>query len=293
MRVLVIGIATLDVINTVAAYPQEDNEIRALSQRIARGGNGTNTLVVLSQLGCQCSWAGTIADDPGSKAIFEELERYNIDTSACHCHIGGKAPTSYVTVSRSGGSRTIVHYRDLPEYKSSDFAAIDSQQFDWIHFEGRNVTETHQMLRQLRRSGHSPPVSLEVEKPREGLAQLLPFVDVLLFSRAYARSNGYRSPHELFEAIRPLNGHALCVCGWGNEGAWLQTASGETLHEPAVLPVRVVDTLGAGDVLNAGVIHGLLHGGTPAEVLALAVRLAGAKCGQIGFDQLVSAHGRD
>ena len=52
-RILGIGIATLDVINIVDEYPREDDEIRANGQRIARGGNVTNTLVVLSQLGHQ------------------------------------------------------------------------------------------------------------------------------------------------------------------------------------------------------------------------------------------------
>jgi len=39
-------------------------------------------------------------------------------------------------------------------------------------------------------------------------------------------------------------------------------------------------------VLNAGVIDGLLGKKTLAEVLVAACRLAGKKCGQIGFDGL-------
>ncbi|MCU7859354.1 MAG: ketohexokinase, partial [Candidatus Thiodiazotropha sp. (ex Lucinoma kastoroae)] len=58
---------------------------------------------------------------------------------------------------------------------------------------------------------------------------------------------------------------------------------GMSVHQPAYqLPV-VVDTLGAGDVFNAGVIDGLMAGLEPAEVLAAAVRLAGEKCTRQGL----------
>ena len=57
-HVLAVGVATLDIINEVESYPPEDGEVRALAQAIRRGGNASNTLVVLSQLGHSCEWAG-------------------------------------------------------------------------------------------------------------------------------------------------------------------------------------------------------------------------------------------
>src|SRR5690606_2634666 len=41
-HVLAIGIATLDIVNTVDGYPAEDAEVRASAQRVSRGGNATN-----------------------------------------------------------------------------------------------------------------------------------------------------------------------------------------------------------------------------------------------------------
>jgi len=61
---------------------------------------------------------------------------------------------------------------------------------------------------------------------------------------------------------------------------------GQLWDSPPYPPTRVVDTLGAGDVFNAGVIHGLLHRRPLDQVLAGACRLAGHKCGQFGLHGL-------
>ncbi len=121
MHILAVGIATLDIINHVVVYPHEDTEVRAIGQSIRRGGNATNSLVVLSQFGHDCSWAGTIADESDNRKILEDLAQYNIDISRIRYYPGGKVPTSYVLLSEETGSRTIVHYRDLPEYQATDF----------------------------------------------------------------------------------------------------------------------------------------------------------------------------
>ena len=61
MQVLGVGVATLDVIDSLEIFPREDSEQRALDRYQRRGGNAANTLAVLSQLGHDCSWAGTLA----------------------------------------------------------------------------------------------------------------------------------------------------------------------------------------------------------------------------------------
>ncbi|WP_242475258.1 PfkB family carbohydrate kinase [Thiohalocapsa halophila] len=186
--VLGVGIATRDIVNLVAAYPREDAEIRALAQRTARGGNCANTLDVLAQLGHRCAWAGVLAGDEGAAFIAEDLARRGIDHRHARRIAGGATPTSYITLSRDTGSRTIVHHRDLPELGAADFARVPLAGWDWVHFEGRNPAETAQMLARVRRERPDLPISVEIEKPRDGLEQLFRGVDVLIVARAYAES---------------------------------------------------------------------------------------------------------
>ncbi|MCU0935454.1 MAG: PfkB family carbohydrate kinase [Gammaproteobacteria bacterium] len=288
-RILAVGIAALDVICTVERYPEEDAEVRATERRLARGGNATNTLVVLSQLGHACAWAGVLGVREGGDRILGDLARHRIGTHGCRLMADASPPTSYIVLSRATGSRTIVHYRHLPEYGFDDFRAVDPSGLDWVHFEGRNVAETARMMARVRAEAPATPVSLEVEKPRPDIESLFPLADVVLFSRHFARATGHSSPEGLLRSVRPRVPNAILVCAWGEAGASALSPAGEWLESPAFPPAAVTDTVGAGDVFNAGCIDGLLRGRPLAEVLVAACRLAGAKCGRVGLEGLAEA----
>lgn len=287
-HILAVGNATLDVINIVDSYPHEDQEVRAQSQHRNRGGNATNTLVVLSQLGHDCAWAGTLAAEPDAERIEADLHEHRIDLGAVHTVANGKVPTSYVTLSRLSGSRTIVHFRDLPEYHSRDFARIDLERFDWIHFEGRNVAEVKVMLERLHREQPQVRCSIEVEKQREGIEQLFGYADLLMFSREYALRMGSQSAGQFLQRMQRMGLSAQMTCTWGERGAHALNREGEIFHAPAFSPSLVVDTLGAGDVFNAGIIDQLVQGHSLELALIEASRLAGKKCGLYGLNNLVN-----
>lgn len=284
-KVLGVGIATLDIINAVDGYPVEDSELRATTQSISRGGNVTNTMVVLSQLGHDCYWFGTRADDPGSEYILAELDEYGIDYSLSQLIPASKTPTSYITLNRANGSRTIVHYRDLPEAEFEHFQQHDLNTYDWLHFEGRNVAEVMKMVVFAKQQQPDLAISLEVEKPREGIDQLFPVVDYLLFSKAYALHSGFSQPDEFLCHMHTTHPDQQLVCAWGEDGAYVMTGKG-VIHVLASPQDKVVDTLAAGDTFNAGFIHGQLQKKTLVESLEFACQLAGKKCAQHGLSDL-------
>ncbi|MCF6210558.1 MAG: PfkB family carbohydrate kinase [Gammaproteobacteria bacterium] len=295
-NILGIGIATLDIVNHVAAWPAEDEEVRALAQDVRRGGNVTNTLVVLSQLGHRCRWAGTLADDSGSAAIRNDLMQYDIDTAHVQQIPGAHAPTSYIALNVHNGSRTIIHYRDLPEYGLDAFHRIDLQALDWLHAEGRNVVAVAEMLKDARRQYPQLPLSVEIEKPREHIEQLCGLADLLIYSRHYALHQlGAEAPitpeaiaNTFLRRQQQRAPQAIHVCSWGEHGAYGLAPDSELFHSPAFTPPKVIDTLGAGDTFNAGLIHARLAGQGLTDSLRSACRLAGDKVGRHGFHGLTT-----
>lgn len=94
------------------------------------------------------------------------------------------------------------------------------------------------------------------------------------------------------------------VCPWGEQGAAAIDKDGKvvdmiTQHKfqqllydlqvyssPAFSPSQVVDTLGAGDTFNAGLIHALSNGLSLENAVNFGCKLAGSKCGMLGYDGL-------
>jgi ketohexokinase len=284
-KILAVGIATLDVVNEVAAYPDEDAEVRALSHCVRRGGNATNSLVALSQLGHACSWAGVLTDEAAATVVTDELARYAVATDHCRRLPGAKLPASWITLSRATASRTIVHYRDLPEYSAEDFARIPLWSFDWLHFEGRDPAQTLRMLQHTRASFPSITVSVEVEKAREGSEELFPYADVLLFSDTFAGQRNLAPEQFLFEVRRAVP-RALLVVALGEQGAVGLDRDNGCCRAAACPPAGVVDTLGAGDAFNAGVIDALLRGADLHNAMRFACAFAAAKCARVGLHDL-------
>jgi len=286
-HILTVGIATLDIINLVDHYPAEDEEMRAVDQHIESGGNAANTASVLAQYGHKVDFAGTLAHEPDGYRIEQQLKAKHVTTGFCRHVKRGKAPTSYITLNQQTGSRTIVHYRDLPEYDYQHFHQIPLEEYDWFHFEARNVSEVRRMLVETQQRRVDQPISLEVEKEREEIDSLLPLADILLFSRVFVTARGFDKPTVFFDAMRSHIPEAILVCTWGDQGAWARDGNNRDYHAPAYPPPEIIDTLGAGDTFNAGLIHAMVSGQTLAEALVHACQLAGKKVGQHGFGGLI------
>ncbi len=201
--------------------------------------------------------------------------------------LNGSVPTSCITLNRQNGSRTIIHYRDLPELSAAGFPADAIERFDWFHFEGRNIPETRKMLETVRNRRVDQGISVEIEKPREQIESLFPLADVLLFSRAFAASQGFNNAADFLRAVRVQSPGNILICSWGEAGATGMDATGNIVEQEARHPPKVVDTVAAGDVFNAGIIHAFSSGLTLPEALAHACELAGRKVGQDGLDDLI------
>jgi ketohexokinase len=282
-QILLVGVATLDIVYQLEQYPREDDEVRAKSLRVCRGGNASNTAVVLAQLGHRSCFCGVLADVPEVAVIEQDLIRHSVDFSSC-VRVPGRLPTSSIYLT--GVGRTIVHYRDLPELSAEQFAMVDLSQFEWIHFEGRNVPELLKMLQRVKVERPELPVSIELEKVREGMEAVHGLADLLICSRGYAQSCGYTHPQSFLDWLRNQAQQADLVVAWGEAGAYGLTRYGEIVHSPAFPPERVMDTLGAGDTFNAGLIGNLARGEGLTKALRAACQLAGKKCGVYGLNLL-------
>jgi ketohexokinase len=280
-KILCVGIATLDIVNEVASYPSEDDEIRILAQDKRRGGNAANTSVVLSQLGHQCYWAGTLVNEIDCQIILDDFDHYQINYEYCQFLAQGKVPTSYIILNQKTGSRTISHYRDLPEYSFDEFKKIDLELFDWLHFEGRNIEQTLKMMTYAKQHYPKLVISLELEKPRENIEHLIEPADIIIFSKHYAQTLGFNSAQDFCHNMGRMYSNKIIFCAWGSSGAAALVS--QKYYWQDAMPVEAIDTLAAGDVFNAGIIDQKIKQQTIKQCLTNACRLAAQKCTHKGI----------
>ncbi|MEA3406177.1 MAG: PfkB family carbohydrate kinase [Pseudomonadota bacterium] len=286
-KVLGIGNAVLDIVLKVPHALHDDEELRASQRHIQVGGNVSNSLYILSQLGHQASLCTTTGGDAEAKQLLTGLKERQVNTEHVQRFIKGRTPTSYVSLNAENGHRAIVHYRDLPELSFDHFAKIEIEEYDWLHFEGRNIENLKGMLNIAKTFLTHQPISLEVEKPREGIEDLLPQANLIFFSHHYASAKGFKDGEALLIEMQSQLPSSNLICTWGDKGAWLYPANGQIQHVPAEAVSPIVDTLGAGDTFNAAVIHHLISGQSLLEAVQQASQLAARKCMKHGLDNIL------
>lgn len=282
-RILLVGTVTLDLVFELDHPPGADEEMRARALRTCRGGNAANTAVVLSRLGLDTEFMGALAAAPETAVIERDFEAHGVTYRHCP-KLPGRAPTSSIYLS--GANRSIVHFRDLPEMEATFFEALDLHDVGWVHFEGRNIPQLKIMMAHVRENCPAARISLELEKYRPGIESTFDMADLLLCSRGLASHYGFGEPQAFLEWLSRRAFASDVVLAWGEGGAYGRDVHGNTCHVSATSPPVVIDTLGAGDTFNAGMINALLKGRPLRDAMEQASQLAGKKCGISGFSSL-------
>ncbi|XP_064002612.1 ketohexokinase isoform X1 [Pogoniulus pusillus] len=294
-RIMCVGLVCLDIISVVESYPSEDSDSRCLSQRWQRGGNASNSCTVLALLGAPCSFMGSLAPGYAADFIVADFRRRGVDVTHVAWQPRGNVPCACCIVSSASGSRTIVLYdTNLPDVTARDFERVDLSQYKWIHWEARNAAEQVAMIRRVEQYNQSRPaaervrISVEVEKPRQELLQLMGLGHVVFISKDLAQHLGYQSAPEALQGLRSrIQPGATLICAWAEKGADAVGPDGQLVHSEAFPPETLVDTLGAGDTFNAATIFALSAGKSLQDALTFGCQIAGRKCGIQGFDSLV------
>jgi sugar/nucleoside kinase (ribokinase family) len=296
--VLVIGDACVDL---VVPVPQKGgNDRQHPPPELYGGGTGGNTAVALARLDVPTAFMGTIGDDGYGRFAVDTLEAEGIDTT--YVTTCPDAFTAQVlALIDSQGERTLfgwphrggAHIYLAPEAVEPDII----RQMGWVHTSGMCLVESpirEAILRAMELAQAAGiPVSLDLNLRlgfEEGqLPQ--PFLDTI--RQAIARSDyvfgsatdeiTYLTPGTSFEAGARLlaAGERAMIIRRGSEGAWVLSPQGVATPVPA-FRVDVADTLGAGDVFNAGFIAACRAGRPLPAAVCWGNAVAALKIGRPG-----------
>jgi len=260
-------------------------------------GAESNAASLLARLGRRVRWAGALPQNPLGRLAASHLRMAGVDLDGVVWG-EGRLGTYYVEFGAPPRGIQVVYDR-----ADSCAARLTSQQIDWdalldtrlLHLTGITpalstscravVTEAVQ-----RANAANIPVSFDVNyrerlwTEREAEAVLSPLMQnvALLFCGQADAKRLFGCNGTMEEIAQGLLDHSHArgvVVTFGDQGALLWDGSAWH-HEPA-RETQIIDRLGAGDALAAGVIHGWLAGNLRLG-LKYGVTLAALALSQLG-----------
>jgi sugar/nucleoside kinase (ribokinase family) len=175
--VLGLGAACVDYVVQVDNYPPADAKVRTECFDTMGGGNCANTLTALSRLGVRSKILTKIGNDAIGEGVIKDLELEGIDVSLLKRYEGPSAST-YIIVDRTAHTRTCFHTPGKEELLPREVdPSIDLIGVDLLHLDGRMTLAAIKLAKSANTQGI--PVTLDVEKDRPHLCELLPLADYI------------------------------------------------------------------------------------------------------------------
>lgn len=286
MKILGIGYCAADILINIRGDITFDRKIPAQQISIQGGGPVATAMVALARWGAKVTFAGSIGDDLTGKYIIENFHTHHINTD--YIKITKNAYSSLsICISHSNGLRTILYSKgNVIPLKKSDIKKLNISEFDAIELDGHQPEAQLHVLKKAKEL--SIPTVLDAGSYRREIMPLVNLSDHIIASEPFASSfwkSFYRS------GKRKFNLHQVCrllfkkgvkavVITAGEKGS--VGYDGKSFIKIPSLKVKVVDTVGAGDVYHAGYIYGLCLGWSLEKCMKFATIAAGLKCRAVG-----------
>jgi fructoselysine 6-kinase len=236
------------------------------------GGSAANVAVHARRLGSNAGYVGILGDDEAAAHVLKSLLEEDVDVSRVRHE---PHPNAFADVSLDqNGNRVFGEFRPPVgrlELVEDDLDYLTGS--DWVHTGHSSFTlsELPKMRSVSRVVFDFSYLDLDAARP------VLPLVSAAVFSR------GEASEEDCLALIEAAAGHGpdLVVVTRGAEGSLVWSAREDLVRQPAV-PVRAVDTLGAGDAYLAALLCGLSSGRPLHDAAAGAAAYAAAVCEHYG-----------
>jgi|LFRM01.1.fsa_nt_gb sugar/nucleoside kinase (ribokinase family) len=299
--ILTIGDLCADVIlsgdGVVPEFGQKEKLIDDYD--IEMGGSCSIFACQAAKLGLRTVMIGKIGCDPFGEVIYETMKSSGVDTRYVIRDPASK--TGVTVILNTGKDRAMLTYTgtidavgraDVPEEILESVRHLHIGSYFLI----KKIQPFYpEIIKKVKKCGGT--ISLDTnwdpaEKWDDGLWDILPYIDIFFPNENEIKAITRRDSLE--KAVAELEGMVpIIAIKKGEDGAEVHT-DGKVYYAKA-LPVKVADTVGAGDSFDAGFLYGYLGGASVQECAqfgcicgSLNARMAGGTKGQPKLEELLS-----
>ncbi|MBR2772174.1 MAG: adenosine kinase [Bacteroidales bacterium] len=252
-------------------------QIGHMQQSCATGGSTSNTIHGIARLGAPAGYIGKIGRDPMGRFFRSEMERFGVTPHLIDSDIDTGIATTFISAD---AERTFATYLGAAAMMTPD--ELDPavfEQYDCIHVEGYLIFN-HDLILKICQIAKEKGLQISMDMASYNIIEanydfvkmlLTDYVDIIFANEEEAKAF---TGKEGEEALNVLSEYCpIAIVKVGKEGSFIKM-DGETTHV-GVIPVKAVDTTGAGDIYASGILYGLMNGYTPEQAGELAAYLAG------------------
>jgi sulfofructose kinase len=273
-----VGLNATDTIIPVPEYPARGSKVAFRSANVLPGGQVASAVAACAQWGLRTRYVGKVGDDAAGELHREEFARLGVEA---HLVVAEGCPSqqAFILVDDKG-ERTVLWKRD----ERLKLGAEELRR-DWVvdarvlHVDGHDTAAAAMAAGWAREAG--VPVVADLDELYPGVEELLPKLDYFVSSRDIpGRLTGEADLRKALPEVRERYGCVLAAATLGEEGvlAW----DGVKFWHAAAYRVKVLDSIGAGDIFHAGFIYGLLQGWGMQRQLDFACAAAALNCMAVG-----------
>lgn len=269
---LFVGLITLDTIYLASNVPSNNQKIVASDFTIAAGGPATNAAAAFSYLGNQATLLGALGSHAIAEIIKSDLAKYRVaiaDLIPNHTQV---PPVSSIIVTQSTGERAVVSLNAVKtQVDSSNIPADILTNTDIVLIDGHQMA-VGQAIAKLAKSKNIPVV-IDGGSWKSGFENILPFVDYAICSTNFHPPN-CNNIAEVFAFLNRFGINNIAITRGEDSIQYLENSEIKYTDVPQI---KVVDTLGAGDIFHGAFCDYIMYESF-ANALIASAKVAANSC---------------
>lgn len=253
------------------------------------GGSAANTIIGLAGFGGTGAFAGKVADDEIGQFFVQDMRRLGVRNEAAPVP-GGQTGTCVVLITDDAQRTMLTNLAVSSLLGPDDVQRDEIAQADYVYIEGYLFAGEKTREAALKAMDLAVEAGVKVaftvsdpfliQYHREEFLRLIEGpVDLLFCNLDEARA--LTGKHDAIECANEIHRHAENVAlTMGEQGSLL-------MHEGVAIPiegvpVKAIDTTGAGDMYAAAILYGITNGLTWRQAGRLASHASSRVVGQLG-----------
>jgi sugar/nucleoside kinase (ribokinase family) len=278
LDLLVLGDCNPDLVLRGADVEPAFGQVERLvdSADLVVGGSGAIVACGAARLGLRTAFAGVVGDDVFGRFMLDALAARGVDTSGVVVSPGEQTGVT-VVLARPGDRGMLTFPGAIGSLRADavDAGLLGSARHVHVasYFLQTALTPgLPDLFSSVRARGGTTSIDPNwdpAERWNGGLRELLRLTDAFLPNAEEATHlTGTADPSAA--AAELAAGGGLIAIKLGRDGALAVTSEGGEMHAAAPESIEAVDTTGAGDSFDAGLLAGMLNGWSQERALALA-----------------------